>query len=219
MEIVYLGHSSFRLSSAGKSAKVNVVTDPFDPAMVGLKFSKVEADIVTVSHSHPDHNKSDQIVGVRKVIDGPGEYEIGGVSFIGVSSFHDGEKGAARGKNTIYVIEMDGLRVAHLGDLGHELTESQLAEMGDIDVLLIPVGGEYTINSEQAAAITKSIEPNIVIPMHYKVPGMLESFNNLEGVEAFVSKMGWASETLPKLIIKEGLQLEEDQKIVILEKK
>src|SRR6185369_7759330 len=152
MEIVYLGHSSFKLS--GKNTKL--VTDPFDSSLVGLKYPKVEADIVTISHHHPDHDKSEQVSEVKKIVDGPGEYEIGGVSIIGISSFHDDKKGAERGKNTIYLIEMDGLKLLHLGDLGHLLTDKEKSEIGDIDVMFIPVGGEYTIDAKTAYELVKS---------------------------------------------------------------
>lgn len=213
MEIAYLGHSSFKIK--GKSS--TVITDPYD-ASIGLKFPKSEADIVTVSHQHPDHNQVDQVGNVKKVIAGPGEYEIGGVSIIGITSFHDNQSGAERGKNTMYVIEMDGLRLAHLGDLGHTLSEKQLEEIGEIDVLFIPVGGVYTITSVEATEVARQIEPNYIIPMHYQAPGLSgEMFAGLEPVDAFVKQIALTAETLPKLSIKETL--EEETKLVILEHK
>src|SRR3990170_913648 len=109
MEITYLGHSSFRL----KASKGIVLTDPFDPDMVGLKFPKVSADLVTVSHQHEDHNRVNLVAEVKKEISGPGEYEVQGISFIGIPTYHDNEKGEKRGKNTIFVIEMDNLRILH----------------------------------------------------------------------------------------------------------
>jgi L-ascorbate metabolism protein UlaG (beta-lactamase superfamily) len=216
MEIQYLGHSSFKI----KTLKVGIVTDPFDSVMVGMKFPKTEGDIVTISHSHADHNKIDEVSGVKRVVEGPGEYEIMGVSIIGIASYHDNQKGLERGKNTIFIFELEGLRVAHLGDLGHVLSESTLSDMGDIDVLLIPVGGVYTIDATQAVEITKKIEPNIVIPMHYKTPDHAsDTFEQLQPVDDFVKQLGLRVETLPKLVAKEGAQFEEEQKIVILEKR
>ena len=128
MEISFLGHSSFKLK--GKTG--SVVTDPFDPQMVGLKYSGVEGDIVTVSHEHDDHNRVSLVKGAKKVISGPGEYEILGISILGFPSFHDDRKGSVRGKNTIYVFEIDGLRLAHLGDLGHALSEELVEDLGDM---------------------------------------------------------------------------------------
>ena len=168
MDIVYLGHSSFKI----KTKTATVITDPFDPKMVGLKYSGVEGEIVTVSHDHRDHNAVDKVGGVKRVVDGPGEYEISGVSIMGYPSFHDNEKGAKRGKNTIYVYEAEGLRLAHLGDLGHVISEDLVNEMGAIDVLMIPVGGEFTIGPKEAAEIVGKVDPYFVIPMHYKISGM-----------------------------------------------
>src|SRR5581483_2872098 len=129
MDIVYLGHSSFKIK--GKTA--SVVIDPFDEKMIGMKFSRSQAEILLVTHHHMDHSKTDNVSDVKRVVDGPGEYEISGVSIIGIQTFHDDKKGAERGRNTIYVIEMDGLRLLHLGDLGHKLDESQIKEIGNID--------------------------------------------------------------------------------------
>lgn len=215
MEITFLGHSSFKLK--GKTG--SVVTDPFDPQMVGLKYAGVEGDIVTVSHEHDDHNRVSQVMGVRKVISGPGEYEILGISILGFPSFHDDKGGSLRGKNTIYVFEIDGLRLAHLGDLGHALSEELVEDLGDIDILMVPVGGEYTIGPDGAANVVSAIEPTIVIPMHYQMPGLkLETFSKLSGVEPFLKEVGLSSVNLPKLILKKE-ELGEDKKVVVLEKK
>src|SRR5579859_3239225 len=139
MEITYLGHSSFKIK--GKST--SVVTDPFDSEMLGMKFTKIDGDIVLISHHHRDHDKIENVTNVKKVIDGPGEYEVAGVSVIGIKTYHDDKKGAERGKNTIYVIEIEGLRFLHLGDLGHKLEDFELKEIGTIDILMIPVGGTF----------------------------------------------------------------------------
>lgn len=213
MDITYFGHSSFRLK--GKDA--SVVTDPFDPKMVGLKYSGVEGDIVTISHNHDDHNKAELVKGAVKIIDGPGEYEIKGISILGFPSFHDKVKGEERGKNVIYVYEIDGLRLCHLGDLGHKLSDELLEEIGDIDILMIPVGGEYTINSSEAAEVVRDIEPSIVLPMHYKMEGTLIA--KLAGVESFLKEVGMTVEKLPKLVVKKEDITEEMQKVVELEKK
>lgn len=212
MDITYLGHSSFRI----KTKTAVIVTDPFDPKMVGLKFSGVEADIVTCSHDHRDHGASELVSGVKKVVSGPGEYEISGVSIIGYPSFHDSKEGAERGKNTIYVYEADGLRLAHLGDLGHVLSEDLVSEIGDIDVLMIPVGGEFTIGPKAAAEVVGKIEPCFVIPMHYQQPGLNPgSFAKLEPVETFLKETGYVTETLPKFSIKKE-EILEDQNIKVI---
>jgi len=213
VDITYLGHSSFRL----KSKDATVVTDPFDPKMVGLKYSGVEADVVTISHHHQDHDKHELVKGVKKVVDGPGEYEIMGVSIIGLSTFHDDKKGAERGPNTIYVFEADGFRIAHLGDLGHPLNQVLVEAMGNIDILILPVGGIFTIGPEEAAEIVREIEPKIVIPMHYQQPRLNpENFSKLLGVETFLKEVGLPVENLAKLSIKKE-ELAEVSKVVVLE--
>lgn len=187
MEISFLGHSSFKIR--GKTS--SVVTDPYDPEMVGLSFAKVQADVVTISHDHQDHNQKARVSGNPKVISGPGEYEIGGVSIFGIPSFHDAKQGQERGKNTIYVLTIDGLTVCHLGDLGHKLSEETLAEIGNVDILLVPVGGVYTIGPQEAGEAVSAIEPSVVIPMHYKMKGMNEEvFGKLASVDDFTRELG-----------------------------
>ena len=213
MNITYLGHSSFKLDFKSTS----VVTDPFDKEGVGLKFPKTSAELVTISHDHFDHNKVESVEGVRKVFSGPGEYDASGISFTAVASFHDDVKGEERGKNTIFVIEAEELRICHLGDLGHSLSDKQISQIGDVDVLMIPVGGTYTLDSNKASEVARSIEADIIMPMHYKVPGMLESFSSLETYEDFVNLMGVKVEKTKKFSLKKGDLIEEDQKIVIFE--
>ncbi|KKQ75848.1 MAG: Zn-dependent hydrolase of the beta-lactamase fold-like protein [Candidatus Woesebacteria bacterium GW2011_GWB1_38_5b] len=215
MEITYFGHSSFKI----KGKLTTVVTDPFDPEMVGLKFPKIEADILTISHAHQDHSKAELVNVTRKIIHGPGEYEIAGTSIIGFATYHDNQKGLERGKNTIFVIEMDNLRVCHLGDLGHELSENQVEDIGQIDVLMVPVGGEYTIGPEEAVKVVSDIEPKIIIPMHYQVEGLdPKSFSGLKPVNVFVTQMGLPSQTQAKLMLKDTDLSSDEQRIVILEK-
>ncbi|OGM11501.1 hypothetical protein A2Z22_00430 [Candidatus Woesebacteria bacterium RBG_16_34_12] len=215
MEINYLGHSSFRF----KSKKISLITDPYDSEAVGLKYPKQVADIVTVSHDHDDHNKSNQISGVKLVIDGPGEYEMGGVSIIGIPTYHDNKKGELRGKNTVYIIEMDGLRIAHLGDLGQKFSEKKYEILGNIDILMIPVGGVYTIGSSEAVEIVREIEPTIIIPMHFYTPELNQkTFAKLAKVDSFLSELGVTTEKLTKLVVKKDL-LGDDQRVVLLNMK
>ena len=216
MEITYLGHSSFKIK--GKST--TVITDPYDSDMVNMKFPKTEGDLVTISHHHDDHDAVENISNVKKVIDGPGEYEVSGVSIIGLQTFHDDKKGEERGKNTIYVIEIDKFRLLHLGDLGHKLDDNQIKEIGTIDILFIPVGGFYTIDAKVAVEVQKQIGASIVIPMHFKTDGLNpELSKNLSSVDAFIQESGLRVEKLPKLNIKEGDINSEDEYAVILEKK
>ncbi|HJY98378.1 MAG TPA: MBL fold metallo-hydrolase [Patescibacteria group bacterium] len=217
MEITRIGHSSFKI----RTKNATIITDPFDPKMVGFKFSGIEGDIVTVSHDHRDHGAYELVKGARKIISGPGEYEISGVSIIGYPSFHDKEQGAKRGKNTIYIYEADGLRLAHLGDVGHPLGEDMVNDIGDIDVLMIPVGGEYTIGPKEAAEIVGKIEPYFVIPMHYKEAGLNpESFSQLEAVDAFLKESGLPSEIMPKFTFKrEDIAEDQNTKAIVLSAK
>lgn len=209
MDISYIGHSSFKIRT--KSA--TVITDPFDPAVAGIKFSPQEADIVTISHDHADHNYLEKISGYKKVVAGPGEYEIMGISIIGISTFHDDKEGSERGKNTIYVYEAEGLRIVHLGDLGHALSESQIEALGEVDILMIPVGGVYTIGPKEASDLVSAVEPYFVIPMHF-------GGDKLQPLEAFLKEVGQEGEKMSKFSIKK-MDIEENQntKVVVLENK
>ncbi|MBI4029181.1 MAG: MBL fold metallo-hydrolase [Candidatus Blackburnbacteria bacterium] len=208
MDIAWLGHSSFRIK--GKSA--SIVTDPFDPS-VGLKFPKVEADIVTVSHAHQDHNRADLVGGSPKVVSGPGEYEIKEVSIFGIPTYHDLKNGQERGSNTVYTISMDGMHLCHLGDLGHKLTQDQLGEIGNIDILFVPVGGVYTIDAQLAVEVVTAIEPKVIIPMHYKLPGLKYE---LAGVEDFIKETGMEPARVDKYSVTPD-KLPEERQLVVLE--
>ncbi len=215
MDITSLGHSSFKLR--GKSA--SLVTDPFGTSNVGVPFPKhTAADIVTISHEHDDHNAASAVEGSPFVISGPGEYEIKGVGIVGIGVYHDDVKGADRGKNTMYRIEIDGISLVHLGDLGHELSSSEVDSLDGVDVLFVPVGGVYTVGSAQAAKVVHEIEPTFVIPMHYHRPGMDEKiFADLSGVEAFLKEMGKVGvEPVTKLAISKD-KLPEEMQVVVLQ--
>jgi L-ascorbate metabolism protein UlaG (beta-lactamase superfamily) len=162
LEIDWFGHACFRL----KSREATLITDPYAKE-IGLAFPRPRGDIVTVSHDHPGHSFTDGVKGDPKVIEGPGEYEIKNVFVTGIRTAHDKKAGKERGANTVYVVEMDGLRICHLGDLGHVPTQPQAEAIGDVDVLLVPVGGVSTITGNEAAEIVSLIEPQIVIPMHF----------------------------------------------------
>lgn len=211
MDISYLGHASFRIK--GKNAVI--VTDPYDPS-IGLKFPKVEADIVSVSHGHFDHAALNQIQGEPFVVEGPGEYEIKAVEIVGVASFHDNKNGAERGKNTIYNFKVDKVNIAHLGDFGQDnLTDLQAEEIGNVDILLIPVGGFYTIDAAAASKIASKLEPKIIIPMHYLDPD--STIKELTSVDNFLKEMGKEDvEPISKLTITADKLPEETQVVLMV---
>jgi len=212
MEIKYLSHSSFLIKT--KDAKV--VMDPFDPKMVGLKFSKQEADIVTISHEHKDHSYTELIEGTPLILTWPGQFEKKGVRLWGVNSFHDKVEGKERGENVMYKIESEGISTLHCGDLGAALTDSQLDEIGDVDILLVPVGGKFTLTADEAISLIKKIEPSIIIPMHYGRPDIL--IEGLAPLDEFLKKMGVEpSEPLEKLVVKkEDFAFDQAMRVVVL---
>jgi len=211
MDITFLGHSSFKLK--GKTA--SVITDPYN-SEVGLKFPKQQADIVTISHFHSDHNAADLVDGEHFLVSGPGEYEIKGIKIVGVNSFHDDKKGAERGKNIIFSFQIDGLRICHLGDLGQkELGSEQIEEIGSVDILLVPVGGTYTIDASEAAKVAAALEPDIVIPMHYLEPGLA---NKLDPADKFLKEMGVESPSIQTKISITKDKLPEEMAVILLQK-
>ncbi|MGE5397557.1 MAG: MBL fold metallo-hydrolase [Chitinophagales bacterium] len=165
MKISWLGHACFLI--AGE--KVCLVTDPFDEE-TGYKPLSVHADIVTVSHPHHDHNAVELVLGDPQVIRTPGIHHLDSIDIKGIEVYHDKQQGKSRGKNVAFVINIDGLTVCHLGDLGHILDKEQIAAIGPVNILLVPVGGNYTINATEAMETIKKINPQITIPMHYKTP-------------------------------------------------
>ncbi len=185
MNIKFLGHASFLLTT---NAGTRVITDPFDPdAYTGaLKYSRIneKADVVTISHDHADHHATSLVGGEPLIIRGSGKFVAEGIDILGIPTYHDDEHGAQRGKNTVFVLSVDGLRVAHFGDLGHVLTGDQAAEVGSIDVALIPVGGFYTIDAKQATKVAEQVNARVVIPMHYSNEKC--SFP-IAGVESFIA--------------------------------
>lgn len=186
MKIKWLGHSCFLLTS---ESGIRILTDPFD-AQVGYALPTVEADIVTTSHSHSDHNYIQAVKGRFKHLNEPGIYEQNGIIVTGVATFHDDVEGKKRGRNIVFVFEMDGLRICHLGDIGHVLTGQQLVMIGKIDIVMVPVGGTYTVNATEAFKTVKLLNPAVTIPMHFQTPVLglpidrVEKFLNEVGVSA-----------------------------------
>jgi len=185
MNITWLGHSCFQLEEKINGIPVALVTDPYDKE-TGLRLPKTRADIVTVSHDHHDHNFVEGVTGVDEqtpfIVDRPGEYEFRGMFVTGIGCYHDKEEGAKLGKSTMYKIESEDICVLHCGDLATTLSEAQIEKIGEVDVLLLPVGGKYTLDAKDAAEVVRQIEPRVVIPMHYKTPGLTI---DIDGVESF----------------------------------
>jgi len=211
MIITWLGQSCFKIQDKLNSDGITLTTDPFDKK-IGLKPPAFESDIITVSHDHYDHNNTKALRGDSFVIDKAGEYDIKGVAVRGVVSYHDKEKGKDRGNNIIYKINMDNITLAHLGDLGHELSEKQLEVLVGIDILFVPVGGKYTLNAKEAVAVVGQIEPRIVVPMHYQIPGLKVE---IDGVDKFIKELGIEATNETKLKISKKDLPQEDMELVV----
>lgn len=192
MKIEWMGHACFSIET---DAGTRIVTDPFD-GTVGYPMPWGKADIVTMSHGHFDHNHYEPL-NPAHIADEAKEYVFDDVKITGIASFHDDEQGAKRGKNVIFIIEADGRRIAHLGDLGHMLSEEQISALGELDALMIPVGGTYTLTGEAAAQQAQAIGAKAVLPMHYsnrwcrfpitnEMPFLLAMNQPYEGMETFV---------------------------------
>lgn len=208
MEITWLGHSFFRLRA--KEATVAI-----DPSGRKGAVGKVAADIVLISHEHPGHSAREAISGSPRVLTRPGEYEIKGVSIVGVQTAHDGEGGKRRGANTAWIVQLEEISVCHLGDIGHTLTEEQAEALGHVDVLLVPVGGHNTINAVQANEIVTTLEPKIVVPMHFGNGDGEDSA--LAPVDVFLREQGLRTvEPQPKLTLTRSA-LPEDTQVVLLD--
>jgi L-ascorbate metabolism protein UlaG (beta-lactamase superfamily) len=175
VKIRWRGHASFLIEAEGKK----IVTDPFN-AELGYPLAPLEADLVTVSHEHWDHNAVETIGGQPQVIRGPGASTVGGIDFKGIATFHDRSRGRERGPNTVFKIFAEGLNLVHLGDLGHILSTEQVREIGTVDILLLPVGGRYTLDAAEAIQVVNLLQPKIVIPMHFATPHLSFALAPLE---------------------------------------
>lgn len=174
--IRWWGHACFEIRD-----NTGVVVDPHDGKSVGLPRPKPSGEVVLTTHNHFDHNAVEVVEGRREVLAGTGK--AGGIQFEGVQAYHDKTGGRNRGRNTLFVFEMEGIRFSHLGDLGHALTGDQVRELGRVDVLFLPIGGVFTIDAKEADQVAEALEPRIIIPMHYKTPGLNIA---IEGVEPFL---------------------------------
>ena len=198
MEIVWLGHSCFRL----RAREAAVLTDPC-PKSTGYSMGRPTADIVTVSHDHEGHSAVGGVAGSPRVVRGPGEYEMAGVLITGIRTYHDNQRGARQGTNTAFIIEAETLRLCHLGDLGHLPTPEQVEAMGGIDILLVPVGGGNTLDATAAAETVSLLEPKLVIPMHYATPA---TTRKLDPLDRFLKEIGASPDLTaqPRLSVSHG---------------
>ena len=215
MQIQYYGHSCFKITTKPGGRATEDITIFFDPfgKELGIRPPQGQADIVFVSHQHFDHNNTSAIKGDPVIIETPGEYAVKGINVVGVEAFHDNENGAIKGRSTIFILEAEELKICHLGDLGCDLTGKQLEEIDGVDILFIPVGGNYTIDGKKATELIRKIEPAIVIPMHYKIAG---STAEIEDEGKFCSEMGnCPKEKIVKFNVKKK-DLEEKKMEVVL---
>jgi L-ascorbate metabolism protein UlaG (beta-lactamase superfamily) len=182
MKLKWLGHSCFLITS---ETGLRIITDPYS-TVNGINYSPVNeaADIVTVSHDHLDHNNIAAVRGKPEVITGSGTKTAKEIQFKGIASHHDESKGKERGANTIFCFTVDGIRLCHLGDLGHELSREEIAQIGNADVLFIPIGGFFTIDARVATKVADGLKPKVIIPMHYKTP---QCDFPITGVEDFLT--------------------------------
>jgi L-ascorbate metabolism protein UlaG (beta-lactamase superfamily) len=211
VEIVWHGLSCFRLSERGLAT---VVTDPFDSS-VGLPAPKLKADIVTVSHDAPGHNSTQTVKGERRIIRGPGEFEIGGVFITGIRMEAKAGKNNGARPNTIFVFDFETVSVAHLGDLAYVPTQAQIEDLGPVDIALVPVGGGGGLEPSQSAEVISLIEPSIVVPMHFKTG---QESARLATLDRFLSEMGLTSvQGAPVLKVTKSA-LGEDTQVIVLER-
>lgn len=183
MKLKWFGHACFKLTS---QQGLSVITDPFDRS-VGYDLSGESADVVTVSHDHYDHNYVEGVEGTPQIINKPGVFHVKDMVIKGVKTYHDEAEGAKRGGNIIFNITMDDINICHLGDLGHVLSRQQVEDIGRVDVLLVPVGGTYTIDKTEAMEVVWAVKPNVVVPMHYKTDAL--SFE-IDAVDPFLEIVG-----------------------------
>ena len=210
MTITWYGQSCFRIDTR----EAVIAIDPFAKE-IGLTPPRFQTDTALVTHGHFDHANTGALAGTPTLITGPGEYEIKGVAVRGIPSFHDQSEGRERGPNTIYRINAEEMTLVHLGDFGEASIRGEtLDAIGDADILFIPVGGTYTIDAETAAKVVNQIEPRIIIPMHYHLPGLRV---RIEPVEGFLKAFGVREpERMPKLVIKKRDLPETANRVVVL---
>jgi L-ascorbate metabolism protein UlaG (beta-lactamase superfamily) len=211
MEITWYGHSCFRLTERNFAT---VVTDPYDNKTTGYSPLKLKAEIVTVSHDASGHNNTDAVKGTSHVIDGPGEFEIGGVFITGVQTDGAGRKKKDLARNTLYVFDYDGITVAHLGDLQQVPSQAEIEALGSVNVALVPVGGGGGLNAAKAAEVVSLLEPNLVVPMHYATP---DTKLSLDSLNKFIKEMGLSKQQAQPSLKVSRSSLPDETHVVVLE--
>lgn len=210
MKIQWLGHSCFLLTARGGT---RVLNDPFNPE-IGYPAPAVQADIVTTSHQHDDHNYTKAVKGQFAVVNTPGKHTAKGIEITGVETAHDEAGGIKRGKNLVFRIVLDGISVVHCGDLGHPLSADQVKALGTVDVLLLPVGGFYTIGPAEARQVMDQLKPRLTVPMHFKTPSI--NFP-IQTVEPFLQLVGESEQAGSMTIEVEPADLAASVRIVVLD--
>jgi len=194
MDIIWSGHSCFTI----RGKETTLLLDPC-PTSHGCVSRWGKPDAVLVSHDHPGHSAVDDVPASAMRIQGPGEYEVGKAFITGIGTFHDNEQGATKGRTTVYVIEMEGLVLCHLGDLGYQMPVSPIKEIGAVDILMVPVGDVSTLSVSEARGLVRNLQPRYVMPMHYRSENARPE---LEPVETFIQAMGVPQpEPRPKLAV------------------
>ncbi len=215
MEITWYGHSCFKMTERGLAT---VVADPYDSKQIGYEPLKLKADIVTVSHDTPGHNHVAAVKGDAHVLDGPGEFEIGGVFITGIQTNGHVKKGDNEVRNTLFLFDFNGINVLHLGDLNRIPSQSEVEDLGPIHVALVPVGAGGALNALKATEIISLLEPNIVIPMHYATPSTGNTAQKLDPIDKFLKEMGIGNvEKLPSLKVGSASSLPDETKVVLLD--
>lgn len=215
MEITWYGHSCFRLT---ERSMATVVTDPYDSKQVGYEALKIKGDIVTISHDTAGHNFASAVKGTSHIINGPGEYEIGGVFITGIHTNGHTKKTMDEPRNTMYLIDYNGINVLHMGDLNRVPTQTEVETLGPIHVALVPVGAGGSLSAIKAAEVISLLEPNIVIPMHYATPHSANQTVKLEPLSRFLKEMGLGSlESVPSIKIPNANSLPDETRVVVLE--
>lgn len=208
MTIKWLGHSSFYI----QSSNVSIITDPFNPN-IGLKFPKISADIITVSHDHYDHSYTVGVEGNPVIINNLGKHTINNIEITGIQSYHDDQNGATRGQNIIFKFTIENMTLVHFGDIGHILNQKTIDQLSSVDIIMLPVGGTFTIDPIKALEIFHQLNPKFILPMHYQIEGLVVS-SRLLSVEDFINRSGLDYEKVTELNISKE-KLPTNPKIII----
>lgn len=214
MDISWYGLSCFRIRESG----VTVICDPYDKKTSGLSLPRIKADIVTISHDRPGHNHAEGVGGDPKVLNGPGEYEVKNVVITGMTTYHKANGHDLPERNVAYFFDFDGFTVGHLGDLGQIPQQRQVEDLGEIDVLLVPVSGHNTLDAARITEVISLLEPKIVVPMHYRHPGLAKGLaESLEPVDKFLKELGITEPDTESTLKLTKTGLPEETQVILLE--